>query len=126
MSDATKTGDRFYTNEMVGNVLVSRAGFCDTATAVYVHGHDLRDPLISPVYIDIHEFPPAILTTGTHELLLSNTVRAHRALRAAGVEAELEVYERQSHAKYLFDHRLPETAVAFSAIAESFDKDLVR
>jgi monoterpene epsilon-lactone hydrolase len=42
---------------------------------------------------------PAILTTGTRDLLLSNTVCAHRALRAAGVEAELEVYEGQSHAQ---------------------------
>ena len=92
MSDATKTGDSFYTNEMVDNVLVSRDGFCDAATAVYAHGHDLKDPLISPVYGDMHGFPPAILTTGTRDLLLSNTVRAHRALRAAGVEAELEVY----------------------------------
>src|SRR5690242_9224740 len=40
---------------------------------------------------DMHDFPPAILTTGTRDLLLSNTVRSHRALRAAGVEAQLEV-----------------------------------
>jgi len=96
MSDATKTGDSFYTNELVDNVLVSRDGFCDAATVVYANGHDLRDPLISPVYGDMHGFPPAILTTGTRDLLLSNTVRVHRALRAAGVEAQLEVYEGQS------------------------------
>ncbi len=124
MSDATKTGDSFYTNEMVDNVLVSRDGFCDAATVVYANGHDLKDPLMSPVYGDMHGFPPAILTTGTRDLLLSNTVRAHRALRAAGVEAELEVYEGQSHAQYLFDDRLPETAVAFGEIAEFFDKHL--
>ena len=124
MSDATKTGDSFYTNEMVDNVLVSRDGFCDAATAVYAHGHDLKDPLISPVYGDMHGFPPAILTTGTRDLLLSNTVRAHRKLRRAGVEAELEVYEGQSHAQYLFDDRLPETEDAFGEIAEFFDKHL--
>ena len=50
MSDATKTGDSFYTNELVDNVLVSRDGFCDAATVVYANGHDLQDPLISPVY----------------------------------------------------------------------------
>ena len=124
MSDVTKTGDSFYTNELVDNVLVSRDGFCDAATVVYANGHDLKDPLLSPVYGDMHGFPPAILTTGTRDLLLSNTVRSHRALRAAGVEAELEVYEGQSHAQYLFDDRLPETAVAFGEIAEFFDKHL--
>ena len=124
MSDATKTGDSFYTNEMVDNVLVSRDGFCDAATVVYANGHDLKDPLLSPVYGDMHGFPPAILTTGTRDLLLSNTVRSHRALRAAGVEAQLEVYEGQSHAQYLFDDRLPETAVAFGEMAAFFDKHL--
>ena len=124
MSDATKTGDSFYTNEFVDNVLVSPNGFCDAATVVYAKGHDLKDPLLSPVYGDMHGFPPTILTTGTRDLLLSNTVRSHRALRAAGVEAQLEVYEGQSHAQYLFDDRLPETAVAFGEIAEFFNKHL--
>ena len=57
MADATKTGDSFYTNEKVDNVLVSRDGFCDAATVIYAHGHDLKDPLISPVYGDMHGFP---------------------------------------------------------------------
>ena len=34
MSDATKTGDSFYTNEKVDNILVSRDGFCDAATVI--------------------------------------------------------------------------------------------
>jgi len=126
MADATKTGDSFYTNDMVDNVLVSPDGFCDAATVVYAHGHDLKDPLISPVYGDMHGFPPTILTSGTRDLLLSNTVRVHRALRAAGIEAQLEVYEGQAHAQYTFDDRLPETAVAFGEIAEFFDKHLAR
>jgi acetyl esterase/lipase len=75
MSGATKNGDSFYSNEMVDGVLVSRDGFCDAATAVYANGHDLKDPLISPVYGDMHGFPPAILATATRDLLLSNTVR---------------------------------------------------
>jgi acetyl esterase/lipase len=124
MSDITKTGDSFYTNELVDNVLVSRDGFCDAAAVVYAHGHDLKDPLLSPVYGDMHGFPPAILSTGTRDLLLSNTVRVHRKLRQAGVEAELEVYEGQSHAQYSRDDRLPETREAFGEITAFFDKHL--
>jgi acetyl esterase/lipase len=124
MSDATKTGDSFYSNEMVDNVLVSRDGFCDAATRVYAHGHDLKDPLLSPIYGDMHGFPPAILTTGTRDLLLSNTVRVHRKLREAGVDAQLEVYEGQSHAQYQFDDRVPENREAFDEITAFFDKHL--
>ena len=124
MSDATKTGDSFYTNELVDNVLVSRDGFCDAATKVYANGHDLADPLISPVYGDMHGFPPAILTTGTRDLLLSNTVRVHRKLRAAGIDAQLEVFEGQSHAQFGMNDRAPETREAFNEITLFFDKYL--
>jgi monoterpene epsilon-lactone hydrolase len=109
MSDVTKTGDSFYTNEKVDNVLVSHDGFCDAATIVYVHGHGLKDPLLSPGYGDVHGFPPAILTTGTRDLLLSNTVRVHRKLREAGVDAQLEVLEGMSYAQYRVDDRILET-----------------
>src|SRR5882757_2074467 len=124
MSDLTKTGDSFYTNEKVDNVLVSRDGFCDAATMVYAKGHDLKDPLISPVYGDMHGFPPTILTTGTRDLLLSNTVRVHRKLRRAGVEATLQVYEGESHAQYEFDDTLPESKEAFGEIASFFGAHL--
>ncbi len=126
MADATKTGDSFYTNEGIDNVLVSRDGFCDAATSVYAHGHDLKDPLISPIYGDMHGFPPAILTTGTRDLLLSNTVRTHRKLRRAGVEADLNVYEGQSHAQYGRGDTIPETREAFGEIAAFFAKHLAK
>jgi acetyl esterase/lipase len=124
MSDVTKTGDSFYTNEKVDNVLVSRDGFCQAATIIYAQGHDLSDPLLSPVYGDMHGFPPAILTTGTRDLLLSNTVRVHRKLLRAGVEAELEVFEGESHAQYQFDDTLPETKEAFTEIGAFFGQHL--
>jgi acetyl esterase/lipase len=124
MADVTKQGDSFYTNEKVDNVLVSRDGFCDAGTRIYAHGHDLNDPLLSPVNGDLHGFPPAILTTGTRDLLLSNTVRVHRKLRTAGVDASLDVFEGESHAQYQMDDRLPETKEAFDEIAGFFGQHL--
>ena len=104
----------------------STDGFCDAARQLYANGHDLKDPLLSPVYGDMHGFPPTILTTGTRDLLLSNTVRVHRKLRQAGVEAELHVFEGQSHAQYMRDANAPETKEAFEEIAQFFDKHLGR
>jgi acetyl esterase/lipase len=72
----------------------------------------------------MHGFPPTILTTGTRDLLLSNTVRVHRKLRQAGVVAELHVYEGQSHAQYVRDVNAPETKEAFEEIAKFFDRYL--
>jgi epsilon-lactone hydrolase len=124
MSDVTKVGDTFVTNAMLDNVLVSPDGFCDAGTKVYANGHDLRDPLLSPVYGDMKGFPPTILTSGTRDLLLSNTVRVHRKLRQAGVEAMLQVYEGQSHAQFYRDDTSPEAREAFEEIAGFFDKYL--
>jgi acetyl esterase/lipase len=124
MSDVTLTGDSFYTNEKVDNVLVSRNGFCQAATVIYAHGHNLADPLLSPVYGDMHGFPPAILTTGTRDLLLSNTVRVDRKMLRAGDIAELEVFEGESHAQYQFDDTVPETREAFTEIGTFFGKYL--
>ena len=93
---------------------------------LYVNGRDLKDPLLSPLFGDMRGFPPAILTTGTRDLLLSSTVRVHRKLRQAGVEAALQVYEGQSHAHYYRDVTAPETREAFGEIAQFFDRHLAK
>jgi acetyl esterase/lipase len=124
MADATNAGDTFQTNALVDNVLVSPTGFCDAATRFYAKGHDLADPLLSPIYGDMHGFPPAILTSGTRDLLLSNTVRTNQKLREAGVETRLQVFEGQSHAQFYRDDRIPEDRFAIAEIAGWFDKNL--
>jgi acetyl esterase/lipase len=124
MSDLTGAGDSFQTNAMVDNVLVAYGANCDKRAALYTNGRDLKDPMLSPVYADMRGFPPAILTTGTRDLLLSNTVRVHRKLRQAGVESTLQVFEGQSHAQYYRDVSAPETKEAFEEIARFFDKHL--
>jgi monoterpene epsilon-lactone hydrolase len=126
MSDSTKTGDTFYTNALLDNVLVSTEGFCDAAAAFYAKGHDLKDPLISPIYGDMSGFPPTILTSGTRDLLLSNTVRVHRKLRNLGIDSFLQVYEGQSHAQYGRDDRIPEVREAFTEIGTFMNSHLKR
>ncbi len=124
MADATNAGDSFQTNALVDNVLVSPTGFCDAATRFYAQGHDLGDPMLSPIYGDLHGLPPAILTTGTRDLLLSNTVRTNQKLREAGIETRLQVFEGQSHAQFIRDDRIPEDRFAVAEIAAWFDANL--
>jgi acetyl esterase/lipase len=126
MSDLTGSGDTFQTNAMVDNVLVAYGANCDKRAALYANGHDLKDPMLSPLFGDMHGFPPTILTSGTRDLLLSNTVRVHRKLRQAGVEAALQVFEGQAHAQYYRDSNAPETKEAFEEIAQFFDRHLGR
>ena len=72
------------------------------ANLLYAGGHDLADPYLSPLFGDFTRgFPPTFLSTGTRDLFLSNTVRLHRALRNAGVPAELHVMEAAPHGGFL-------------------------
>jgi len=122
----TKTGDTYFTNDMIDNVLVSNDGFWGAAAKLYANGRDLKDPQLSPIYGDLRGFPPTILTSGTRDLFLSNTVRVHRKLRQAGVEAQLQVFEGLSHAQYYRDIASPETIDYNNEIARFFDKHLGR
>jgi acetyl esterase/lipase len=118
--------DTLFTNAMVDNVLQTQDGFIRATAILYADGRDLREPLISPIYGDVAGFPPAILTSGTRDLYLSNTVRMHRKLRAAGVEAVLQLWEGQSHAQYNADPSAPETREYHDEVARFFALHLGR
>jgi acetyl esterase/lipase len=93
--DLTESGDSFHANLGLDSVLTS--SLMET-NLLYADGHDLADPYLSPLFGDFSKgFPPTFLQAGTRDLFLSNAVRMHRALRAAGVPAELHVFEGAPH-----------------------------
>ncbi len=108
-ADLTKTGDTMYTNEGIDRILVTYDGYLGGAARLYANGEDLTDPLLSPVYGEFSDFPPTIFVSGTRDLFLSDTVRTHRKMRAAGVVADLHVYEAMSHTGYGFMRQAPES-----------------
>ncbi|MBY8861031.1 alpha/beta hydrolase [Nocardia sp. CA2R105] len=96
-SDLSGSGDTWQTNLGLDNLLGSA-----TPLQLYAAGHDPRDPYLSPVFADFHRgFPPTILLSGTRDVLLSDTVRLHRALRAADIPADLHVWEAAGHGGFL-------------------------
>jgi len=89
----------------------------------YVGKTDLRDPVVSPLFADLHGFPPSLLVTGTRDALLSNTSIFHRALLHAGVDAQLLVFEAMPHA-FWYRFEFPETREALEIMAKFFDAKL--
>jgi epsilon-lactone hydrolase len=95
-SDLTESGDSFKTNAYTD--VNGGGGTLAPSIALYANGHDLRDPYLSPNFADFSKgFPPTILTCGTRDIFLSNTVLMHRALLRAGIQAELHVWEAMPH-----------------------------
>src|SRR5208283_4613296 len=112
-SDMTKTGD---TND----------DLLEAAAKVYAGEHDLKEPLLSPVYGDLSGFPPTILLAGTRDHFLSDTVRVHQKLLQAGSEAEVLVFDGEYHAQYISEPYAPESAAAWNEVSKFFDRHLGR
>lgn len=91
--------------------------------ADYVGTADSRDPVLSPVFADLHGMPPILLITSGRDMMLSGTTILHRAYLRAGVDASLVVFEALPHA-FWDDPSLPESTEAHRLMAEFFDRKL--
>jgi epsilon-lactone hydrolase len=105
-ADLTEEGDSFDS--------LGRVDFLTAFVAMYADGADLASPYLSPLAGDLSGFPPTFLQAGTRDLFLSNTVRMHRALRRAGVRADLHVWEAMPHAG--FSGTAPEDAEVYEEV----------
>jgi acetyl esterase/lipase len=89
----------------------------------YVGSMDAKDPVLSPIYGNLHGLPPTLFVTSGRDMLLSGTVNLHRAYLLAGVDARLVVYDALPHA-FWYDPRLPEAIEANHIMANFFVKQL--
>ncbi len=123
--DLAQTSDSWITLQGL-DPLGAREGVIEGTFDIYADGTDRTDPRLSPIYANLDNLPPTVLLTGTRDLLLSDTVRMHRALRAAGVAADLHVYDGQSHGDYMagFFVNAPETHDAWRELNTFFDLHL--
>jgi len=89
----------------------------------YAASTDAKDPVLSPIYSDLHGLPPTLFITSGRDLLLSGTVNLHRAYVNAGVDAHLVVFDALTHA-FWYDPRLPEAQEANHMMTDFFVKQL--
>lgn len=83
----------------------------------YAAGHDVRTPLVSPLFGDLRGLPPLLIHVGTHEVLLSDSQRLADAARAAEVPVTLDVWPDMWHVWHLFAAMVPESQRAIADIA---------
>jgi acetyl esterase/lipase len=94
-----------------------------THDSEYVTTTDPKDPVLSPIYSDLHGLPPTLFVTSGRDLLLSGTINLHRAYFTVGVDAQLVVYDALPHA-FWYDPMLPEAQEANHIMADFFVKHL--
>jgi epsilon-lactone hydrolase len=85
----------------------------------YAGTTDTRDPVLSPIYADLHGLPPTLFVTSGRDALLSGTTNLHRAYLRAGVDARLVVFDGLPHA-FWYQASLPESIEANHIMADFF------
>lgn len=122
--DVMKKPDSRFVNDGVDGILGTWDGLIAATGKEYIGKSDPKSPYVSPIYGDFTNFPPSILVSGTRDLLLSDTVLLHRAIRDAGSNAELHIYEAHSHGFYLVPGEDHDNF--FKELSDFADKNLTR
>ncbi len=119
LGDFSHTGDSqamYALNGLSGHLDPPTPAAHDTE---YIGHTDPRDPVLSPVFADLHSLPPTLFITSGRDLLLSGTTILHRAFLNHGVDARLVVFEALPHA-FWNDVGLPESREAYKHMADFF------
>lgn len=94
-------------------------------SAEYVAQTDRHDPVLSPLYADLHGMPPTLFLSSERDLLLSNTSSLNRAFLRAGNQSQLIVFEALPHC-FWNNATLPESHEAWGYMADFFNRELGR
>ena len=89
-----------------------KLAFMRRCTDVYLAGHPIDDPVVSPLEADLTGLPPLLVQAATGDLVLRESrLLVDRAIEH-GVDARLELYPADTHVFHVFWSFLPEAADA--------------
>jgi len=94
--------------------------------ADYLAGLDSRDPRASPLYADLHGFPPMLIQAGGEEMLLSDATRLADRARSSGVEVVLDIAPGMWHVWQAWARQMPEAHEALERVAAFINHRLPR
>lgn len=84
--------------------------------ARFCAAEDVHQPLVSPVFADVHGLPPLLVQVGDHEILLNDSTRLADKIRAAGGDVELQIWPDMWHVFQFFIGQMPESMQAVRKI----------
>ncbi|MBL8031772.1 MAG: alpha/beta hydrolase fold domain-containing protein, partial [Candidatus Doudnabacteria bacterium] len=83
----------------------------------YVGNASKQDPIVSPIFADLHSLPPMLVHVGSEELLLSDSQTITDHAKRDGVDATLFVGKGLWHGWHFFASYVPEAKQAMKDIA---------
>jgi acetyl esterase/lipase len=112
-TDLTMSGPSLETKDAV-DPLIRKAYLEELASAYAPAPVDRKAPLISPLFADLHGFPPTLIQVGSEETLLDDAVRFARAAGSAEVNVTLQIWPHMIHAWPMWNAKLEDGRQALS------------
>lgn len=94
-TDLTSSGQSHETRAQLDPVLNEE--YINRMVKAYAEGRELKDPLISPLFGDFTGFPPTYIQVGDNEILLSDSLRLHKAMVEANVSVKIDHFPGMWH-----------------------------
>jgi epsilon-lactone hydrolase len=116
-TDLTMSGASLATKDAV-DPLIHKAYLEELASAYAPAPVDRKDPLISPLFADLHGFPPTLIQVGSEETLLDDAVRFARAAGSAEVNVTLQIWPHMIHAWPMWNAKLEDGRQALSQVGQ--------
>ena len=94
-TDLTSSGKSHETKAEIDPVLDEE--YINRMIKAYAEGMDLKNPLISPLFGNFEGFPPTYIQVGENEILLSDSLRLHKAMVDANVSVKMDHFPGMWH-----------------------------
>ena len=119
VTDLTLTGASLKTR-VARDPIISEAAVANLPdmVATYLGSADLKAPLASPLFAELHDLPPLYMNVGDDEVLLDDTLRFAARAADAGVDVTLHVEPAGFHVYPYFVPDAPESRFTIRRMGE--------
>jgi acetyl esterase/lipase len=87
----------------------------------YCEPAERRNPLVSPIWADLHGLPPIYIQAGRAEILYDSIQAFADRARSHGEDVVLETWQGMNHVFQMFGRDVPQSVEALSRIGEVVD-----
>ncbi|GHO47694.1 hypothetical protein KSX_58570 [Ktedonospora formicarum] len=78
--------------------------------------------MVSPLYAELHGFPPSFIQVGQNEMLYDDACQLAKRIKEHHGRVHCVVWENMFHGWHLFADELPEGQLALEQVAAYFEK----
>ena len=122
--DLTNLGDSMDFNDGRDPTLSLKQS--NMAASHYASGQDLTNPEISPIFGEFdHTFPNFFISTGTRDLLMSQSILLANKLKASDIFVELNIWEGLWHV-FEWNIDLPESTLSLKKVSDFLSKTVAK